>query len=327
MSEDSKGLAARLFFIVGCPRSGTSLTQHMLSMHSDISIPPETYFFELAHRSFGLDYSFQSDACFERVLNRFIKDRRYCEFDFDMARFEALARDAERTWPGLFLALAEAWREQHGVSIFGEKSPQHYKHVERLALWFPKAKFIYLMRDPRATTLSYAKQKRIMRNVYRGMSLWLGAEESWVRAQGSLGPDRIMKIQYEDLVNSPEKTMRKASQFLGVEYQTNMLEHHLRDTPGFLPVEKEYMENTSKPVFTDSVDAWVQEASAPFIKIVDYWAGEERLHRYGYSLCDRKVSMLGLRAQGSRLRYCCSRFFRIPARKFRDRFLRTWMVR
>ena len=330
MVDDSVALddlASRLFFVVGCPRSGTSLTQHMLSMHSDISIPPETYFFEIANRTFGLDYSFESDARFERVLSRFLKDRRYCEFDFDIARFETLARGAERTWPGLFLAFGEAWREQHGVPIFGEKSPQHYLHVDRLASWYPKAKFIYLMRDPRATTLSYAKQKRIMKNVYRGMSLWLRAEESWVMAEQSLGSERVMKVHYEELVHDPEKVMREISEFLGVEFQPDMLEQHLRETSGFLPVEGSYMENTAKPIFTDSIGAWAEEASDQFIQIVEYWAGEERLRRYGYTLSGRKIPFLAIRAQLSRCRFYSSRMLRSPARKIRDRFFQSWKVR
>ena len=315
-----------LFFIVGCPRSGTSLTQYMLSMNSQISMPPESWYFNIVNNFFGHNADLSDPKVFEQVLTRFTMDKRWARFDFDINRFEELARLAPPTIPGLFTAFGTAWREFHGTHRFGEKSPENYQYMSVLAEWFPEAKFIYLMRDPRATVASHSKRRGAMKNIYRALRLWIRGEYFLRKGLEELGVSRVHMLRYEDLVTEPEREVRKLCSFLNLDFEAAMLNPHERDKQGFLPEQLPFMQNTEKPIFKDSINAWEKETSKRQVALIEYAVGEERLKKYGYEPKSSRVSWVGAHALFSRLRYELSEGVRYPVRQFRKKYLEVWKI-
>jgi hypothetical protein len=161
-------------FIVGVSRSGTSLMRHILNQSDSIAISRENHFLGHLIGSEGMRRKFQqfgdlSDDENARRLVDFIysegleKSSRLrgmsSHFRWILRRVEredflkaVLASD--RTERGMFTVLMKLFADRKGKPIMGEKTPAHIRYVPTLLEWFPQAKVIHMIRDPRAIFVS-----------------------------------------------------------------------------------------------------------------------------------------------------------------------------
>ncbi len=290
-----------LFFIVGCGRSGTTLLQTMLLSDPTIVLPPETkYYPAIETHGWPGRFDLASDSDFERVVALVWEDQARRGLDCDRAVFERYARAAERTWDGVFLAYLAAYAEPSGATRVGEKSPVHTHYVGPLSASFPNAKFIHIVRDPRAVILSRIRagfgSNLVEPNVHR----WKRAAEMHRDHAERLGPERYLLVHYEELVTDQRATLARVCAFLGIELTDAMLEHHKRDDKGFPDRSKDWMENTTKPVFTSSIEKWKQELRPAHAAMIDAALGEH-VAAMGYEPSGSTVSMVGLRLTLSRV--------------------------
>jgi len=289
-----------LFFIVGCGRSGTTLLQTMLLSDPSVILPPETkYFAVLEVRGWRQKLDLMNDSDFENAVDLVWEDQARRGLECDRATFERCARASQRTWDGLFLAYLAAYAEPSGATRVGEKSPVHTHHVDELSAFYPDAKFIHIVRDPRAVVLSRIKagfgSNLVEPNVHR----WARAAEMHRDHADRLG-DRYLLVSYEDLVTDQRATLQKVCDFLGIELTDAMLEHHKRGDKGFPERSRDWMENTTKPVFTSSIEKWKQELKPAHAAMIDAALGDH-VARMGYKPSGYSVPMVGLRLTLSRV--------------------------
>ena len=289
-----------LFFIVGCGRSGTTLLQTMLLSDPSIVLPPETKFYSaLDALGWKARFDLSRDVDFGMAVRLMWEDQARRGLECDRATFERFAAAADRTWDGLFLAYLAAYAEPSGATRVGEKSPVHTHYVGPLGRSFPRARFIHIVRDPRAVVLSRIRagfgSNLVEPNVHR----WVRAAEMHRDDAGPLG-DRYLLVRYEDLVTDQRATLEKVCAFLSIELTDAMLEHHKRDDKGFPTRSKEWMENTTKPVFTSSIEKWKAELSPAKTAMIDFALGEH-LTAMGYEPSGAEASHVALRVSLSRL--------------------------
>jgi hypothetical protein len=241
-------------FIVGLPRTGSTLLRHVLNRSEHVAVLPETHFMQRARRM--------------RL------GRRLSAIPGDAAGAERLAKDlcSPRFWPWLARNIppaAVATRLQSDVrdersvlamlmqlyaedvasrgprpSIVGEKTPAHLDDVVTLAGWFPGARFIHTMRDPRAAYLSRLQRVLEGRWGVKARMPWLPARlvdpllaplevvhtaRAWRKAAlldehyaAALG-NRYLRIRFEDLVTEPERTIRSVCTALELPYSPDLL--------------------------------------------------------------------------------------------------------
>ena len=290
-----------LFFIVGCGRSGTTLLQTMLLSDPSIVLPPETkYFAALDARGWRARLDLGRAEDFERAVREVWEDQARRGLECDRATFDRFAAAAPRSWEGLFIAYLAAYAEPSGATRIGEKSPVHTHYVGPLSASFPEAKFVHIMRDPRAVVLSRVRagfgSNLIAPNIHR----WRRAAEMHREFAGPLGPRRYLLIRYEDLVADQRATLSRVCEFLGIEMTEAMLEHHKRDQKGFPTRSTGWMENTMKPVFTTSVDRWRSEMKPKHVAMVDADLGD-LIPLMGYEPAAPDVRGASLRLAMSRL--------------------------
>ena len=191
-------------FVIGLHRSGTTLTERILSGHSRIQAAGETYDVRAQlRRASGLHFAGEVDA-------RVLQARR--GFDYH-AIGEGFLRGI-------------AWRAE-GKPYVTDKLPSNYFNVGFIARALPRARFVNLRRDPvnvglsslrtlfsHAAPYSYDQQDFVAhwRNYERLMDHWR-----------RLLPDRILDVHYDDLVNDPEGTTRRMAAFCGVDYEPAMV--------------------------------------------------------------------------------------------------------
>jgi len=218
----------RPIFIIGAPRSGTTLLRFMLSSHSGIYIPPESDFIpRLFEGRARAEIRRPRAARNLRIIldnHRFMREWR--TEPLDPAAF--LAGLPELT-PAAFLdALYGAYAAQYGAGRWGDKSPIYTRHVGLLAEIFPAAQFVHLIRDGRDAALSAlaAYPDRFYVDIYWAARSWRDRVLAARVAGADLGPDRYLEMRYEELTQDPEGVLRSACGFLGEPFERAMCEQH-----------------------------------------------------------------------------------------------------
>jgi hypothetical protein len=278
-------LPEKPIFVVGHPRSGTTLLRFMLSSHSRIHIPEETGFipFLVPENLLTADLT-QSQV--ENILLR-------------IGQLNHLWRGMVNDPPTFYGALSEPklshildalYRMQiapHNAVRWGDKTPVYVRHVSTLNRLFPSAQFIHVIRDGRDATLSArAKwpERRLYMDTYYLLKHWLANVESGRRASRFLGEERYLEVRYESLVQQPQPTLERICAFLGETFEPAMLQHsQLARSIG--PGPQHHVE-VMQPVSTSSIARWQTEMSPFEQKMADRVAGES-LQTLGYELAAR----------------------------------------
>ena len=289
-----KETADQLFFIVGCPRSGTSLLQVMISNHPDLMLPTETGFYSRIYPKYLGKWGELSDLNnFNYALEEILSCYKHLELDTD--RIRQLCQSGQPSWETIFLAILTTFAEKHQVKRVGEKSPNHFRCIGLLKERFPNAKFIHIIRDPRAVILSMKKSLFESKNIGSLCKIWHEAIEIHRKYSERLGSKGYIAVKYEDLVTQPETTLRPICDFLDITFSPQMLEHHKREFLGFRDVESQpHMKSTLKPVFTSSLEKWREELSPSQIALIQYVLSDE-MYLLGYEPIEAKTIFPGLR--------------------------------
>jgi hypothetical protein len=285
------------FFIVGNPRSGTTLLRFILSSHPRIYIPGETGFIPFLPRIGGK----LSLAQVQRVLDRIGRLN---------ANWYGLVEDLPSFYnsllePTLCQVLDALYRrkiaEYDDQAVrWGDKTPTYVRYISELGDIFTSARFVHLIRDGRDATLSAQKkwgtQRWYMDNYYL-LKNWVRNIEEGQRAGCALGPDRYLEVRYEYLVQQPRAALERICAFLGEKLHPSMLNHTelAREQVG----PGGHVE-VRKPISSASIGRWRSEMSSFDQKLADRVAGAT-LSALGYELSGsgsfiarERVKLLGL---------------------------------
>jgi Sulfotransferase family len=221
-------------FVVGCPRSGTTLVQTMLDSHPRLSVLYEAE--SLVDIPLGLR---SSRSCASEAL-AFAEAHQDCRtHGFDARAARAVCKELGiRDAAGAMRALAASQALAHGKRRWGTKTPKALLHLAELATVYPDAQFIHVIRDGRDSASSQARV--FSRSVVQGALLWRTGMRTGRRAGSRLGPDRYLEVRLEELLSSPEEQLRRMCAFLGEDFGQSMLQFHTaareRIPPSVLPI-------------------------------------------------------------------------------------------
>ena len=276
-------LSSRLFFLVGCGRSGTTLLKSILGAHPSVYLPPETFFFSTIRRRFH-----GGDGGLDRKL-RYICSRwwmREAGLRPDTIRAH-LAGNDDPDWHELFLAVLSSLVPEGRFAAVGEKTPAHVVDSPHLLATYPDCRVIQIVRDPRAVLSSY-------RSVKVGPNEAAGVAPVWEAAMAAhwtlVGHPRYLMIRYEALVTDPEAVLRRVCQHLRLNFNARMLAFHEREAPGY-PPEQEHHAATRRPLFLSSLEAWREKLPRRQLLILESLLAIQ-MERIGYQV---SVGMPALR--------------------------------
>jgi hypothetical protein len=289
-------------FIIGYPRSGTTLLKAILGSHPEIRLCHEPELIG-GFRSAGLDLlSSLSRAERARLLEQ-LKTINACRKHLSTLTPETLARFVEE---GRELSFKEAYElllpRPEGAAVWGEKSLNNVFRIREIKSLYPEAVIVHIVRDPRSALLSYYR-KRFTQSVdrapvfgrrairffiYRALQwcTWVAAVE---KARNADGVD-IIQIRYEDLVTKPESETRRVTDALGLEFDRNMLDAARREKDPALKRNEDAHRRLLDPV--DSSRARTgKELPQWACFIIERYAGQT-LERLGYTLNSSTVGAL-----------------------------------
>ncbi len=253
----------RPIFVVGAPRSGTTLLRYMLCAHPHIYIPPESNFMLrfLSHEPHTSLTHAQAVELITAVCQYKVFFRDWQEETIVAETFVDAFSDRDRIPSNLLETLYQQYARQYDAQRWGDKSPIYAGHVAQLAKLFPNAQFVHIIRDGRDVSLSMLKAYQGMRFFYIDLGF---AAQSWkrrvqkARSDGAqLGSERYFELHYEQLTTNPQDVLQNVCDFLGEPFVPDMVTPHHEAGRHFHSTGIHAA--TRQPVTTKSKGRWRQE--------------------------------------------------------------------
>ena len=231
--------AAGPIFILGRPRSGSTLVEQILCSHSMVEGTAELpYITALARQE-------TSEKDFPELV--------------------------EQLGPDMLLGLGQAYLESAhihrklGRPFFIDKNPANYFYIGLIQLILPNAKIIDVRRNPAAASLSIFKQyySRINLRLNELGRFYCDYVELMAHFDRVM-PGRVHRVIYEEMVSNPEAEVRRLLDHLGLPFEEACLRFYETERPVLTPSS----EQVRRPISNEAVDHWrnYEKWLAPLIK-------------------------------------------------------------
>ena len=222
-------------FIVGMPRTGTTLVERIVSRHEGVRSAEETYDFTLA---------------FSSVINEYLAANQGRNLNPLSAALEVnyseIANKYRKSMLGM-LGKAECYMD---------KTPFNFLYCGLIKKAFPQARILHLVRDPMDTC--YAVFKTLFDHAYyysydlgELADYYIGYRQimdHWHK----LMPGAILDVPYEELVSSPHDVSRRIADYVGFAWSKDLIE--VQDS--VVPCSTASAAQVRQPIYTSSVGLW-----------------------------------------------------------------------
>lgn len=261
------------FFVVGASRSGTTLLRLILTSHSAVHVPRETWFL------IDLMGSLPSDRPLSRsevaVAETIIRGHpRWHDWEIgDSALHRAFAAQTEPHLRDLIRSLYALDSERIGKPIWGDKTPGYVTHIQALSRLIPDSRFVHVIRDARDTCRSLSGQGWYGRALYRAGAYWAKSVGAGIAQGRALPRQRYLEVHYEDLVLDTEHTVRDVCGFLRIPFEEEMLRFHHNDQVDIPDWARRHHRKLSRPPRPDDVGVWRRTMGRRGIFVVEVMAG------------------------------------------------------
>ena len=230
--EKDMSLGRGIIFVLGMPRSGTSLIEQILSSHSKVFGAGE-----LRHFRKSIDSLY-----FEKEGKKFPKNFN----SHPVTLVSELGRYYE-----------EMISDLRGSSpFFVDKMPYNYMYIPLIKLSLPSAKIVLIERDPIDNCLSIFKQKFGIGNAYAYSLVELGnyynSYRDIVKEWKSLFPNEVFSLNYEELTRSQKDVTSKLLDFCGLDWEENCMHFHKTDRNNKTASSVQ----VRQPLYTSTVKLW-----------------------------------------------------------------------
>lgn len=268
-------------FVVGCPRSGTTLLSVILDRHSAVAVPPETHF---AANVWPATFTAPANEdCLELMsaesLKAVLEGTPLRDLDLDAAAVFRRLRGAPVTPAKLLQSVLEEYAAVRRKPRVAEKTPGHELYVEQIAQWFPNARFVWIVRDGRAVVQSQRRMHWIHEPVWQLCLHWRRSAIQALRFDAA-HPGKIFRIQYEDLLRDPARVLRPLHRFLGLSLEPQQLKP--AGQSGVIPAyENGWKEKANQAFDVARCEAWRAEVSRSELFVMNCVMGRH-LRMFGY---------------------------------------------
>jgi len=223
-------------FVLGLPRSGSTLIEQILASHSMVEGTQEL-----------------------PDIQRIVHELQGRELNFDEPRYpgvlEELDADAIRKFGAQYIADTMPNRAL-GRPYFIDKMPNNFRHVGLIHLILPNAKIIDARRDPMACCFSNFKQLFAqgqeftygLEDIARYYRTYVELMDHW----DAVLPGRVLRVQHEDVIDDLEGNVRRILDYCGLPFEDACVEFHKTKRSVRTPSS----EQVRQPIFRDGLDQW-----------------------------------------------------------------------
>lgn len=261
-------------FIIGCPRSGTTLLASLVSA-TVYGAPVETHFITKYFKmldSYG-DLSVKKN--FSLLLNDILAERPVMQWklDSDVDRFydELDSFRYEHIADRICMKMAE----KKGYGAWGDKTPHYIKDLDIIYKLFPESKYIYIIRDGRDVALSLLEREWGPANIYDCAQIWKAHNVKSATLEKIESNGQLYTLKYEDLLDNAEEIVLGIYKFLDVEY------------------DKKEVTRLLRTIKKGNYNKWKKRMSPGQIKVFENVAADT-LKRFGYETSNEESEIDGL---------------------------------
>ena len=209
-------------FVVGMPRSGTTLLSRLLGAHPALVVAPETHYFTRCWDGAPIANAAAAQRMLDRLLRQpGVQDMALTENETQRIR-ERVRTAPSPTHADVLRALLDTYTARTGAPAWGEKTPDHLRVVPEMARQFPEAVFVAITRDPRDVCLSLRSMPWSRATLPEQAWTWRTYARRTQKYRQAYG-ERFHALRYEDLLAAPEATLRDVCAFLGTSFAPGML--------------------------------------------------------------------------------------------------------
>lgn len=256
----------RPIFIVGAPRSGTTLLQRMLRSHPNICSPTGESHFIIPLYKNQRKYSLDSPEGIKAVLEEMRRiSREFVEEDLHGLVFDtdSLAKEFHemgvKSVIDVITALFEKNMRGEGKRRWAEKTPYYILHMETILELYPESQFIHIIRDGRDSALSMLKRRHDLKiyTVYQAAHVWKKYVDTGQKIGSSLPKDVYFELRYEDLIEDPHKKLAEVCDFLNEPFSTKMVDFQKsKDPKTKTPLLRKEIQKDNKNKWERQMSLW-----------------------------------------------------------------------
>ncbi len=286
------GIIRKQIFIVGTPRSGTTLTAKILGKHSQIFMPGETHFFSdiysMNSGKCGDDFNTNKDEAIHRLLTLY---KRYNE-PLDQQRVDGLIENENLrqqieqnadSYESLLNIFMEAQMRHENKQRWGNNAPRDIFYLPEILSFYPDAKIIVCVRDIKDFLLSYKgkwkattpehveRLKKLYHPVVTSM-LWKSSMKLIPKIIGMVPPNNFYLLKYEQLVTKPEQEIKNLCTMIEEYFEPAMLDIKFANSSAG---------TTGNGIFSSSVGRWKKDLPLEDAYIAQSITKKE-LYKLGY---------------------------------------------
>lgn len=220
-------------FIVGCPRSGTTLLQRLVNAHPNIAITPESHWIP---RLYAKSWALTPEGRVKpKLIRRLAGHSKFARLKISPEEIAELGGNGHPVSYGEFVSrIFDLYGERQGKSLVGDKTPDYVRSIETLHSLWPNARFVHVIRDGRDVALSMMDWPKYrpkpgdfaawQEDRLSTAALWWELNVRRGRQAGkSLGSKLYYEMRYESLVSRPEVESAALCEFLEVPHTDAML--------------------------------------------------------------------------------------------------------
>ena len=280
--NDRQPGAVPMFFIIGRPRSGTTLLRVLFEAHPNVTIPPESPFIINLYKKYS-KVTFWDDQTIKEFSEDVVRQRYFDKWliDKELLYNNLLEEKGENTFQEMARKVCLSYHsvfEKKEILLVGDKNPANSLFAPRIHKLFPDSKIIHITRDYRDNYLSLINVNFEVPIVPLVVFRWKFA---WKRMQKlkKQHPELIYSLKYEDLASDPENSFRKVCDFLGLEFDPSVFNFYEKKAE----MEEAYSgskdlsivhKSLLNPISTDRMDLWKKQLTARQIRVADLVAGK-----------------------------------------------------
>jgi hypothetical protein len=259
-------------FIVGSPRSGTTLLRNILNRHPSLAICGETRFFADVFQRRWVFGNLAKTGKRRRLVEEYLLTARIRRLGVDVHGLrEKLLREAT-SYRGMFTGIMQYYADSQGKKRFGEKTPHHAFVAETLCEWYPGAAIIHLVRDPRDVVASLQRIAWAPKSIVSNALMWLLFNRA---ARGMQDRSGYMLAHYETLISQPEQELARICAHLGEDFAPSMLSADPVAGPYSWP------RHAAGPITSERLHRWREQLTPEEVSLVEWIAGDG-MRVYGY---------------------------------------------
>lgn len=220
-------------FIVGCPRSGTTLLQSLVASHTRIVSFPETHFFS---------HTLPINPLLRRLKFYGEEDRNFVRNYLSTNGFQNILpfqggskykKYSHRRWTGKLLLIIDRMArssEAEKPSVWIEKTPRHLHYISSITVADPDVKFLHMLRNGtevvaslHLATKKYPEEWGGLRSIDKCIKWWNRSIKASIKYKDQ--PNHLF-VTYDRLITHPEEVLDGICHFLSVDYEPDMLRRY-----------------------------------------------------------------------------------------------------